>query len=138
MPRANLHVTLAFLGPLTAADLAKVLALTPPLTAPFELVLDQLGLWERAQVLWAGPTGIPEPLTRLEAGLWDALVAIGFERERRAYRPHLTIARKARAARGTLVPVRWSVGDIALVESRPGPRRSRYETLKTWALSAGA
>jgi len=131
-PRANLHVTLAFLGPLTPEDLAKVLALTPPPVAPFELVLDRLGLWERAQVLWIGPTGIPQPLTRLEQALWTALVALGFQREPRPYRPHVTIARKAQAARGAVAAVAWRVDGIALVESRPGPRRSRYDVLKSW------
>ena len=131
-PAANLHVTLAFLGPITPADLAKVEALTPPSSAPFELVLDRLGLWERAHVLWAGPSAVPDALLTLERELWDRLVNLGFERERRPYVPHVTLARKAQAARGALSPVPWRIDGIALVESKTGPRNSRYTVLKSW------
>jgi 2'-5' RNA ligase len=134
-PDANLHATLAFLGPITAADLAKVLAAVPPPAAPFDLVLDRLGLWERSQVLWVAPAETPEPLLRLEREVWDLLVELGFARERRAYLPHVTVARKAQAARGTVTPVHWPVDGIALVESKTGPRSPRYEVLKSWAFA---
>lgn len=131
-PRTNLHITLAFLGPITTSDFVKVEALTPPLAVPFEVVLDRLGLWERAHVLWIGPSNVPEPLLTLERELWDLLVDLGFERERRAYRPHVTLARKAQAARGAIDPVPWRIDGIALVESQTGPRSSRYSVLKYW------
>lgn len=132
-PRANLHITLAFLGPITPEDLAKVEALTPPRAAPFEIVLDRLNLWERAHVLWVGPSAVPKPLLSLERKLWDQLVELGFTRERKPYVPHVTLARKAQAARGTVTPVPWQIEGIALVESKTGPRHSRYSVLKTWA-----
>ena len=131
-PVENLHVTLAFLGPITEADLARVEALTPPPAAPFEIVLDRLELWARAHLLWVGPRTAPEPLVRLEHTLWDRLVDLGFSRERKPYVPHVTLARKAQAARGTVTPVRWRVDGIALVESKTGPRNSRYTVLKNW------
>jgi 2'-5' RNA ligase len=154
-PRDNLHVTLAFLGPVTETDLARLRALEPPATAPFELVLDRLGLWARAQVLWIAPTGVPPALLALERGLWDRLVGLGFERDPRPYLPHVTVARKAgigvepqfsmargkpRASpenRGSTpipipIPIRWLVSGIALVESRPGPRSPRYDVLESW------
>lgn len=131
-PRNNLHVTLAFLGPVTETDLARLRALEPPATAPFELVLDRLGLWPCAQVLWMAPTGVPPPLLALERGLWDRLVGLGFERDPRPYLAHVTVARKAQAACGGADPIRWPVGGIALVESKPGPRSPRYEVLESW------
>jgi len=131
-PQDNLHITLAFLGPLTREDLARVERLEPPAVGRFELVLDRLGYWERAQVLWLAPAEIPPVLMELERRLWDRLVAMGFERERRPYLPHVTIARKAQAARGTVAPVSWPVATVALVESKTGPRNSRYEVLRSW------
>ncbi|NNC65868.1 MAG: RNA 2',3'-cyclic phosphodiesterase [Gammaproteobacteria bacterium] len=131
-PVENLHVTLAFLGPITPVDLAKVEALTPPASAPFELVLDRIYLWQRAQIFWIGPNTIPEPLLTLEHALWDSLVDLGFRRERRPYVPHVTLARKAQIARGTVSPVPWRVEGISLVESKTGPRSSRYTVLKSW------
>lgn len=136
-PQENLHVTLAFLGPLAPEDLSRVLAITPPPAAPFELVLDRLGLWDRSQILWLAPTEIPSELIELERRLWDRLVALGFERERRPYLPHVTLARKARAVRGRAAPVDWRVDGIELVESKTGPRSSRYEVLERWDFSAG-
>ena len=135
-PRSNLHITLAFLGPITEDDLARVEALTPPTAAPFEIVLDRLELWQRAHVLWVGPSSTPEPLLALERELWDRLVDLGFSRERRPYVPHVTLARKAQAARGAVEPVHWRVDRMALVESKTGPRSSRYTVLQSWQFTA--
>jgi 2'-5' RNA ligase len=136
-PRANIHVTLAFLGPVMAADLARVEALEPPPCAPFEIVFDRLGFWEQARVLWLGPTDVPSALRSLERDLWDRLVTLGFERERKPYVPHVTLARKARAVGGDVDPVVWRVGGIALVESKTGPRSSRYTVLESWPFVSG-
>lgn len=131
-PIENLHITLAFLGPITPEDLVNVEALTPPPAEPFEIVLDRLKLWQRSNVLWIGPSETPEALLRLERELWDRLVDLGFSRERRAYVPHVTLARKAQAARGKISPVAWRIEGVALVESKTGPRNSRYTVLKSW------
>ena len=129
---ANLHVTLAFLGPVGAETLAAVEALVLPPASPFTLVLDRLGLWERAQILWLAPSDPPPALVALERGLWDRLVALGFTRDPRPYHPHVTLARKAQTARGRVARVVWPVESLALVESKTGPRHSRYTVLKTW------
>jgi 2'-5' RNA ligase len=131
-PARNLHVTLAFLGPVTEGMLAELSALGPLPSPAFDLELDRLGYWERAQILWVGPGHVPPPLASLEAALWQRLVALGFARDPRPYFPHVTIARKAQAARGVVRAVTWPVRGFALVESRPGPRSSRYELLASW------
>jgi 2'-5' RNA ligase len=133
VPEANLHITLAFLGPITPADLDRVLAIEPPHSLPFELRLERLGFWDGSRVLWIGPTETPPVLLELERALWDTLVALGFTRERRVYQAHLTVARKAQAARGEVTAVSWRIDGIALVESRPSPRSARYEVLREWA-----
>ena len=131
-PAANLHVTLAFLGPVAAEDLVRVEAVEPPACEPFEPVLDRLGHWDRARVLWLGPSEAPVALRSLERDLWDRLVALGFERERKPYLPHVTLARKARSDDGDIEPVVWRVDGIALVESQTGPRHSRYTVTRSW------
>jgi len=136
-PRSNIHVTLAFLGPVDAEDLARIVVLEPPPCAPFELVLDRLGYWERSRVLWLAPSEAPAVLRSLERDLWDRLVALGFERERKAYAPHVTLARKARGVDDDVGRVVWPVHGIALVESQTGPRHSRYTVLKSWPFVAG-
>ncbi len=131
-PPGNLHVTLAFLGPLTEADLTTVMQV-PPLPSPeFTIRLDKLGHWSRSRILWLGASRTPAGLVQLERSLWDALVAVGFRRERRPYSPHVTLARKAKSVEMDVNPVEWPVSGFALVESRPGARHSMYEVLRSW------
>ena len=135
-PAANLHVTLAFLGPVTEAHLNAVRHIGVPTAGRFEMTFDTLGFWERSRVLWAAPGTVPPRVTALERTLWDRLVALGFERESRAYRPHVTLARKAHAVDAQLGSVPWPVAELALVESKPGARSPVYEVLETWPLEA--
>ena len=136
-PPGNLHITLAFLGPVTKAGLERVVGI-PPIPSPeFTIELDRLGYWRGSRVLWLGPARQPAALLSLERRLWDALVAVGFERERRPYRAHVTLARKARSVEQSINPVVWPVSELALVESRPGARHSVYEVLRVWGFGGG-
>ena len=123
-PPGNVHITLAFLGPLTEADLATVVGAPPLASPPFTIRLDRLGYWSRSRVLWLGASRVPAELVQLERSLWDALVAVGFERERRPYSPHVTLARKAG-------PVRMDVQSrgLAGVGIRPGRVPARWASL---------
>jgi len=117
-PPDNLHVTLAFLGPVTKVLLERARRV-PPLVSPhFELIFDRLGFWQGSRALWAN--------------LWGRLVEVGFERERRPYQPHITMARKARGVDDGVLPVSWLVSELALVESKPGGRHPVYDTLHVW------
>lgn len=137
-PADNLHVTLAFLGPVTTELLGRVRRV-PPLPSPdFELVFDRLGFWDRSRALWVSPSRVPAPLIALEAALWDRLVEVGFERERRPYRPHVTLARKAKGVEEDISPVSWLVSELALVESKPGARHPVYEALEVWPFEHGS
>ena len=133
-PRANLHVTLVFLGAVSAAELARLRQSPPPPAPRFVLPIDTLGFRSRARLLWAAPGAVPPALLELESWLWSELAELGISRERRAYLPHVTLARRARHVSETLTPVRWPVAEFVLVESSPGARSSVYEILETWPL----
>ena len=133
-PQQNLHVTLAFIGELGEDELICVREISPPRTGRIDLIIDTLGYRKRAQLLWAAPGTVPPALFALEAGLWDRLAAIGISRDRRAYLPHVTLARRARPVSDTLTPVSWPVTEIVLVESTLGPPNSTYEVLETYSL----
>ena len=136
-PPGNLHVTLAFLGPVAESDLDLVVTI-PSIPAPeFAIELNRLGFWRGSRVLWLGPTCQPAALLDLERSLWDALVRIGFERERRPYRAHVTLARKAKPVEQAVDSVTWPVSGLTLVESRPGARHSVYEVLRQWKFGVG-
>ncbi len=99
VPMDNLHLTLKFLGDVDnrlVPDVCKALRNSVAESSPFELSFQGGGGFPdlyRARVLWVDiPTGQDE-LTPLVARLEDRLAAIGFKREPRAYRAHLTIGR---------------------------------------------
>jgi 2'-5' RNA ligase len=132
--KSNLHLTVAFLGELTDAGLERARAAPPISVGAFDLALDTLGLWPDTRLLWLASHAVPEPLDRLEELLWDALEARGFEREQRTFRPHMTLARRARAVDGAIAAVPWHVAELALVESFPDGRNVHYEVLEKWPL----
>ena len=130
----DLHITLHFLGQVDESRSAALEALGERLLLPpFALTLDQLGHWSRPAVLWAGPAEIPQPLLAFHGQLEDELEGLGFEREGRAFRPHLTLARKMRRAPEDMdfEPLEWAVAEWALLESCPG-ERPLYHPLARW------
>jgi 2'-5' RNA ligase len=126
----KLHVTLHFLGDQPADSLPALLdGFAVPFT-PFTLQLGRAELWHNGIAVLA-PTAVPPALPELHARLSQALVALGLTPETRAYRPHVTMARRAN---GVAVPqdgpvVEWRVTGYALVASRGG----RYEVLRAYS-----
>jgi RNA 2',3'-cyclic 3'-phosphodiesterase len=132
--KSNLHLTVAFLGKLTDAGLAVARAVPPIKVGEFDLTLDGLGVWPESKVLWLAPLAPPPALGELEARLWDGLAERGFRAEERIYRPHVTLARRARPVEQAIEPVQWHVSELALVESLPHGEKVYYEVLERWPL----
>lgn len=127
-------MTIAFLGEITSAQLALARSVPPIRVGPFELRLDALGIWPESRILWFAPLSPPEALSELMTRLWNGLERQGFRAEERVYRPHMTLARRARPTDAAATPVRWLVEEIALVESFRGGRSVHYEVLERWPL----
>lgn len=93
---AQLHITLRFIGEVDrrmAEDVA--LALGQVHFPAFEVALDGVGQFDtrgRPNAVWAGIRP-HEHAAQLHHKLDQALVRLGLEPERRAYRPHITLAR---------------------------------------------
>jgi 2'-5' RNA ligase len=130
----RLHLTIAFLGELTGAGLDAARQVPPISVGAFELALDTLGIWPDSKILWLAPSSPPDVLGDLEAQLWDGLIEHGFQGEDRIYRPHVTLARRARPLEAIVEPIRWIVQDLALVESFPDGRNVHYEVLERWPI----
>ncbi len=102
---ANLHVTLKFLGEITATQAASVRTALPGVVArcpAFTLRVADTGGFpnlRRPRVLWVGLTDGGTALQELAAAVDGALSGVGFARERRPFAPHLTIGR-VRSPRG--------------------------------------
>jgi RNA 2',3'-cyclic 3'-phosphodiesterase len=130
----RLHVTVAFLGNLTPAGFEIASAVPPISVGAFTLVLDTIGAFLSSRTLWLGSRSVPPGLIELERGLWEALAAKGFIREERIYRPHVTLARRARAVEEEIDSIEWRVTELALVESLPDGRNVHYEPLRSWPI----
>jgi 2'-5' RNA ligase len=92
------HLTLKFLGDTPTqvlADVGNIVESVAGAFEPFDLELAGIGAfphWGRPQVAWAGV--IPTvPLLEMAGRFETELEPLGFPREKRAYHPHLTLAR---------------------------------------------
>jgi 2'-5' RNA ligase len=128
----KLHVTLHFLGNQPTNDLPALLeGLAVPFT-PFRLHLGVSELWHNG-IAVLSPQTAPQPLLDLHASLSAALPPLGLMPEARAYRPHVTMARRARGAE---VPqdgpaIDWQIDHYALVQSKTGDGGS-YTVLREY------
>jgi RNA 2',3'-cyclic 3'-phosphodiesterase len=148
--RANLHLTLRFLGDAARADqlerLNRGLEQIAAATEPFVLEVRGTGVFPnpgRPRVVWIGLES--NALTDLAGRIEAVTVASGFPPERRNFSPHLTIGR-VRDPRGWL-EVRDTIGNaaervfgatrvasLALYRSTPGRETSIYTELARHAL----
>jgi len=141
----QLHLTLRFIGEVerpTAEDVAAALA---GIRFPrFSLSLDGVGQFEKRRhgALWAGVQP-KDQLKALNAKVERACQAAGSEPERRAYHPHITLARwKGAAPRldrflelsSSLRSDPWEVSEFILYESRLGHEGAHYEPTCSYPL----
>lgn len=143
------HVTLKFMGrtwPRLVAPVEEACGAAAASVEPFEVRLDGLGVFPgpaRARVLWVGLDDPREGLGRLAAELEERLAA-DFPPEKRAFTPHLTVARfrvpvrvdgEALASVGVDAPP-FTVDRLLLYRSHLlGPRGSRYEVVGEYPLA---
>ena len=94
-----MHVTLRFLGGTAVSLLPQLMAALDQVAAQhgrFELTVNGLGCFpnrKRPRVIWAGLRGDLAPANNLVAGLNELLLPMGWEPEKRPFRPHLTLGR---------------------------------------------
>lgn len=112
-------------------------------TSSFEIALGSFGVFpENPDVLWAGVETGKEPLTRLARDLESALETLGFPAEKRAFRPHVTLARFKSPLRGlpSELPPLWIGGfqakEMDLMESRLGLDGLTYRCVEGMAFGA--
>lgn len=149
----KLHLTLKFFGgvePERAGALSDALTRAAANARPFALSLETTGVFPtpaRPAVLWLGLTDQTGELSRLHARLEDECATADFPRERRPFRPHVTLARVRAATHDTrrlarqhlellFAPVTFPVSEIILVSSRLGPGGSVYTPLSRHTLEA--
>lgn len=142
VPPERLHITLRFMGDISAEVLPCLLSAAEALkcTAPFRARLTGAGTFPRRappRVYWVGIRAAA--MLPLREGLDVALAEEGIEREDRIFSPHLTVGRtrggrpsgarpRARQQFGDFVPVglEFTVAAVHLVRSDLFPEGPRY------------
>ncbi len=117
VPRENHHLTLAFLGDVYEAEASAAVGAVERACAgvpPVRLRADGLGTFGRPRdaTLWMGVVLAPE-LRDLVERLRGELDACGLDYDRRAFRPHVTLARRARLPQGSLPALEFPNDDEA-------------------------
>jgi len=97
MQAENIHVTLKFIGEVEEAKLPAIKDSLANVKSdgPIEIAFRNFGFFpneRRPRVFWLGIEAGP-CLAALAAGVSSALEPVGFPREERTFRPHLTLAR---------------------------------------------
>ena len=152
----GMHLTLKFLGNISASRVCPLLSCLEPVAAttrPFPLEL--AGLWmfpnrRKPRVLWGGADGDLEALTRLQQASEDAINSLGYPPELRPFRPHITLGRPRRSVSDTQLarigavvsgmappsPVHWQVESVEVMQSELHPTGARYTILGSVILGA--
>ena len=149
--RENLHATLKFLGEVSDQQLP--LLCESLKSVPFEHLLR---LWPDrieclppngpVRVIGVGLMGELDRLAGIHRAIEDVCEPLGFARERRKYRPHVTLARMreflpshtraslARAGAKHLPGPEFEVSEFVLMQSELHPQGSRYTPLARFAV----
>ena len=143
----NVHLTLNFLGDVDVArthEVCNAVAEAAAQVLPFELELRGAGAFpnvNRPRTLWVGVGSGAEQLGKLHANVEGALAQLGFPKEQRRFRGHLTIGRARQGHAGMpelaellrkneeaafgVAPVR----EVLIFSSRLGREGAKYEAL---------
>jgi 2'-5' RNA ligase len=138
VPAANLHLTLKFLGTVGDELVEGIVGACRRAAArhlPLEARVAGLGAFpslERPSVLWIGVEG-PPSLAALQRDVEAAMVELGFDKEERAYHPHVTVGR-VKESRGAATDL-WKgdvnagssmLGEIVVYESKTRSAGAEY------------
>ncbi len=149
----GVHVTLKFLGETTVKKLPAIkLAIQEAVVghSPFELEFSNIGIFggrEGLRIMWVGIAGDVLRLEALVRATNAALSVVGFEPERRPFRPHLTLGRvkdeiatrrraeiEVAVGKMDVPPTAWRTAQVSLMRSRLTTQGAFYDVLATFPL----
>ncbi len=143
---AQLHLTLRFIGEVDRHLAGDVHAALGGVHHPgFEIALDGVGAFDkrgRVDAVWAGVSP-QEPLHALHKKIDQALLRVGVAPDRRAYQPHITLARLNRSSgpvggfvegSGGLASPPFRIDRFSLFESRLTPEGAVYDEAARYSL----
>ena len=131
--RGNWHVTTAFIGNFPEADIPALLSRAAEIPfEPFRLRFDRVEFWPRPKVASLVVATVPPELQRLVDAQNALLAEFRVAVEDRAYRPHITVMRRARPFETwrPAHPAMMEWAGVELVESVSQPGGATYGPLK--------
>ena len=148
----GIHLTLKFFGDIAAKDIDNISEVIGKRTAArsqFPLEIRGLGAFPdtaRPRIIWLGIAGQLVSLLSLQKDLEEDLFLIGFPKEERPFRAHLTIGRikipkgiiglaAAVEAAGDLIAGTFTVGEVVLFQSSLTPQGPIYTKLATFPIN---
>ncbi|MBN1164013.1 MAG: RNA 2',3'-cyclic phosphodiesterase [Candidatus Krumholzibacteriota bacterium] len=154
IPPVNYHFTLKFLGEVDQvllSPLREAATLVAGEIPPFEITYDRFGGFpdlRRPRVLFYDLGGGREPFRRLAEAVESAVESLGFARESRTFRAHLTLARIKRPlsaeTRERLLEIpslpdntRQRIDNFVLMRSRLSRSGAVYEEVEKYGLGSG-
>ncbi|HEY5722134.1 MAG TPA: RNA 2',3'-cyclic phosphodiesterase [Allosphingosinicella sp.] len=142
----QLHLTLRFIGEVDRHVAGDVHAALGAVHHPrFEIALSGIGAFERRgqpTTIWAG-VAPHDPLRALHKKIDQACLRAGVEPDRRAYMPHITLARLGRGAGPIQAPIEdsaaltsepFAVDEFRLFESELGANGPAYSVVASYPL----
>ncbi|MGD1975624.1 MAG: RNA 2',3'-cyclic phosphodiesterase [Desulfobacterales bacterium] len=119
----NIHLTLKFLGNINSADIDNIGRAMVDAVGninTFNLVAEGIGVFpgiKRPRVIWVGLKGQVQLLFAMQRLLEDNLAALGYKKEKRPFKGHLTLGRfKQRVNPDTIRRVLQELGDLTIEE----------------------
>lgn len=149
MPPSAWHLTTAFMGDTSEADLEPLLENlggAASRTSAFDVRLGGAGAFPNpyaAKVLWLGVASGADELAVLSRRSRTAAERAGVRTDGATFVPHLTLGRVNRGVEATkwlrvvdaAPPLTWRVGELQLIQSHLRDRGNRYEVLESFPLA---
>lgn len=132
----DLHMTLLFLGQVDGT-LDCIREAAAGIQVPkFTIALDRIKYWPKPGVLLLHPSSPPELLSDLVVQLSTTMGGCGFEPEARPFKPHVTLARKAKTMADAKLKksIDWHVGSFSLYVSSSRQTPPFYQVINQWPL----
>lgn len=143
--KEKLHLTLKFLGETNEKqliELTEIVRKTAAQFSGFELQIAETGVFpglKNPRILWLGVKDATDSLSKISEFLEIKCERIGFKREKRKFKPHLTLARLREPHKSTEIakkhleyefePSRFEASEIVIYESKLLPSGSVYEPI---------
>jgi 2'-5' RNA ligase len=138
MRKENLHMTLHFIGNTDVNNSSCLQEVAEKVVSqPFTLQLDQVGQFKRAGIVWLGCSSTPSGLYKLHHQLGQIISTCNFQPEKRHYRPHVTLYRKAILAETVpeVSAIHWQVNGFSLISSEQDRQGVIYREVQRYSFN---